>query len=81
MIKDLWDLDLKKKKDDLYRDHSNYLLQSRSYLQLLLYKNIYTTVMAFWGLVLAEVCRSLTLIHYIQWFSPLNQGYEDLYYK
>lgn len=26
----------KREKDDLYRDHSNYLLQSRSYLQLLL---------------------------------------------
>lgn len=40
-------LDLKEEKDGLNRDHSNYLLQSKSYLQLPLYKNIYTTVLAF----------------------------------
>lgn len=64
-------LDLKEEeKDGLNRDHSNYLLQRKSYLQLPLYKNIYTTVLAFWGLVLAEVCCSHALIHWLQWSPP-----------
>lgn len=48
--------------------------RSRWYHQLLLYKNIYTTVMAFRELVSDQVCRSLVLIHNIQWF---RQFYQD----